>query len=63
MYRCMDRDWMPAVTALVTACGLAGTAPVLHAQTDAWADAREEMVRSQIASDRGGRTPVTDASV
>ncbi len=63
MYRCMDRDWMPTVTALATACALVGTAPALYAQTDVWAEARDEMVRSQIASDRGGRTPVTDTDV
>lgn len=63
MDRCMDRRRMPVVTVLATACALVGTAPPLNGQTDAWVEARHEMVRSQIASDRGGRTPVTDPEV
>ncbi len=59
----MDRDWITTVTALTAACALAGAANPLHGQTDAWAKARSEMVRSQIASERGGRTPVTDPEV
>jgi protein-L-isoaspartate(D-aspartate) O-methyltransferase len=63
MCRCKDRDRTATVTVLAAVGALAGAVTPLQAQTDAWADARSEMVRTQIAGDRGGRTPVTDTDV
>ena len=59
----MDLHQKPATIPLSIALALASSGSPLLGQTDPWSEAREEMVRTQIATDRGGRTPVTDEAV